>query len=173
MADWPSLQSIKLVQRVLVRHKRDEMENIIIFACSLGLFVHYKWVLPREAIVCNTNHFRVTDSVAFLFTGETGTELAQVGEFGSQLDLRSIHQNRQDGLCRARIVDHLVGEEELWVVVCQSFRFLGLRHPLEEEYQSVNRLNFVQLFIFKRHEFLDLDASHTNLRDQLSKDSRV
>ena len=139
MADRPCLQTVKLVKRVLMWYKRDEMEHIIIFASRLGLLVHHEGILPREAIVRDTNHLRVADRVPFLLWWQAGTERAEVGELGAQLDLRTIHQNGQNGLGRAGVVDHLIGEEELRIVVCQSLGLGGLRHPLEEKDESVDR----------------------------------
>ena len=51
----------------------------------------------------------------------------------------AIQSQTKDGLCRTRVVDHLVGKEKLWIVVSQSFWLLGRRHPFEEENESVDR----------------------------------
>jgi len=45
-------------------------------------------------------------------------ELAKIGQFRSEIDnILSVEQNGEDGLGSARIIDDLIGEEELIVIV--------------------------------------------------------
>ena len=138
MRDWSVLQTIKLIKSVLVRYKADEVEYIIIFGCWLSIFIHDKRVLSREAIMGNPNLFTVANRVSLIPRWQAYGETAQILQFITKFDLWPVHENRQNRLRGTSIIDHLVGKEELWVVVSQSLGLVRLLLPLEKEDQSVD-----------------------------------
>lgn len=61
---------------------------------------------------------RVSKSHTLVLRWETLGELAKIGQFRSEIDnILSVEQNGEDGLGSARIIDDLIGEEELIVIV--------------------------------------------------------
>ena len=138
MRDRSVLQTIKLIKSVLVRHKTDEVEDVIIFSCWLSIFIHDKWVLSSEAIMGNPNLFTVANRVSLIPRWQAYGETAQILQFISEFDLWPVHKDGQNCLRGTCIIDHLVGEEELWVVVGQSLGLVRLLLPLEKEDQSVD-----------------------------------
>ena len=138
MSDWSILQAIELIKSVLMRHKADEVEDIIIFGCWLGIFIHDKRVLSGEAIMGNPNLFTVANRVSLISRWQAHGETAQILQLISKFDLWPVHEDRQNCLRGTRIIDHLVGEEELWVVVGQSLGLVRLLLPLEKKDQSVD-----------------------------------
>ena len=114
------------------------MEHIIVFASCFGLFIHDERVLPGEAIVGDSDHFRVSNRMAFLLGGQSGGKGAQVGELGSKLDFRAIHEDGQYSLRCTSVVNDLIGEEELGVVISQCLWLVWRWLPLEQKDESVD-----------------------------------
>ena len=124
-----------------MRHVADEMEHVVILCGSFGLLFHDERILSGEAIMGHSDHLRVADGMASLFRGQTHREALKVGKLWADVDLRSIHKDRKDGLRSTCVVNDLVGEEKFRVVLCECLGFLAFRNPLKEEDQSVDRSN--------------------------------
>lgn len=56
----------------------------------------------------------------------------------SDVDLELVQQNREQGLSRTRVHQHLSGEEQGFWESVETFSGLDLVMPLEEENQTVN-----------------------------------
>lgn len=70
----------------------------------------------------------------------------------------------------ARIVDNLLGIEQVLVVVGEGWSWLGVLGPLEQENQPVDGFELLDVvLIVERVYLLDLDVGNTDAGDQLRK----
>lgn len=115
--DWTCL-AVELVELTLEGDEADEVEDVIIFFSGSRLFVDHEGVLASEAVVSLSDLIRVSESHTLVLRWEALGELAKIGQFRSKIDnILSVEQNGQDSLGSARIIDDLIGEEELIVIV--------------------------------------------------------
>ena len=167
----------------------DEMEHVIVLGGDLRLFLHHEGILSSEAVVSNADFIRIADSMSLLSWRKPGSERLKVGEFITDIDLWSVHQNGEDGLGSAGIVNDLVGEKQLRVVLAECLWFGWLSNPLEKEDKSVdgpvkldeilvnkahskdriNLLDFIEFFVFECHKLFDLNAFDADFLNQLRK----
>ena len=111
VGDWACLQSIELVQCILVRDEADEVEDVVILSGHFGFFIHDKGILSLEAIVHSADSLRVANGVTSLLRRQGLGETFELSKFGSNFNLRTVHKDRQNSLRGAGIIDNLVSKE--------------------------------------------------------------
>jgi hypothetical protein len=80
-----------------------------------------------------------TELRAFHFWREIGGKFLEAGQLWAEIQLRTVQQHSQDGLCRAGIVNDLSREED--PAVCHRLHrpVILLLSPLKKENQSIHR----------------------------------
>lgn len=143
IANGTFLEAIQLVQLPIDWNIGDEVEGVLFLAPVLGV-LDLEGVLPSEAVVRSADHLRVADGPAAIARSQGHAELLQIPQLISDVYIvLSVQQNAQQGISGTGVVDHLIGKEELRVIVGE--RLFGgtcrLLLPLEEEDETVDWLD--------------------------------
>ena len=141
MRDRAGLQAIQLVEGAVDGHICDKVVRLTLLLVLLVLLRHER-VATMEAVVDLLDQIHIVQADALDIGGQVRGELAEVAEGGTKVELAPIEEDGEDGLRRARVMDHLVRKEDVRVM----FRGLGARVlllgmalvPLEQEDEAID-----------------------------------
>lgn len=172
------LQPVELVQRAIDGRVRNEVEGVLGLASLLRLVGER--AAPRKAVVHLPDQIGIAQRLAPELGRQHHGELAKVSHLGSNVDiLRLVHQDAEEGLRGARILDCLGGKEHLLrgaVVerpversVWRSIRPVG--RVLEEENHPVQRLQSHQFGGVESEQLFELDIFDAEVLDERREDA--
>lgn len=112
MGDGRGLQAVELVEHAVDRRVRDEVEHVLGLGGALLLRLVGEGGAAGEAVVHLADEVRVAEGLAAELGGQLDGELAEVREVGADVDvLLLVHQDAEEGLGGACVLDGLGGEE--------------------------------------------------------------
>jgi hypothetical protein len=120
-----------------------------------------------------SNLIGVAKSDTPVFTWQSHTKLLE--RFQWLIDGNgTVQYNREDSLCSTSIVDDLPSEEQIFVLISDALPRLWVFGPFEEKDESIDGFESIyKCLIVQAVKFLHLYIRHTDLRNQLSKDTRI
>lgn len=137
--DGSFLEAVELIKFAIKREVRDEVEGVLCFAALVVAFLDDEGVIARERVVPGSDRLAVADRMAPLLERQLHTEHLQIAHVGAQLQ-GAVHENRQQRLRRAGVVDDLVREEQRRVALLEALSCSGLLvgDPFKQENQAVD-----------------------------------
>jgi hypothetical protein len=113
------------------------VKNVVVILCGSVVLLNGEGVLPGEAIMDLPDEVRIADGPSFVLGRHAHREVPNLGELIADVYLVGlVHDDGEDGLGGASVVDHLVREKESGVGVLHGLTLLRVGYPLEQENQA-------------------------------------
>lgn len=179
VGDWRGLEAIELVEDAVDGGVGDEVEDVLGGLAGAGGLVG-EGAAASEAVVHLADEVRVAKSLAAELWREDHCEVAKVVHLGPNVDvLRLVHEDAEQGLRRAGILDRLGGEEDaLGGIVVEAAvegsvgRGVGpVGRVFEEEDYAVEGLEGEELRGVEGEEFFELDVFDAEVFDEGCEDA--
>lgn len=179
VGDWRGLEAVELVEGSINGCVGDEVEDIFGGLAGAGGLVG-EGGAAGKAVVDLADEVRVTKGLAAELWREDHCEVAKVVHLGPDVDvLRLVHEDAEQSLRRAGILDRLGGEEDaLGGIVVEDAvegsvgRGVGLvGRVFEEEDDAVEGLEEEELRGLEGEEFFELDVFDAEVFDEGCEDA--
>lgn len=179
VGDWRGLEAVEFVEYAIYGGVGDEVEDVLGGLAGAGGLVG-KGAAAGEAIMDLADEVRVTKGLAAELWREDHCEVAKVVHLGPNVYvLRLVHEDAEQSLRRAGVLDRLGGEEDaLGGVVIEAavegpvgggVRSIG--RVFEEEDYTVEGLEGEELRGVEGEEFFELDIFDAEVFDEGCEDA--
>lgn len=181
VGDWRRLEAVELVEDAVDWGVGDEVEDVLGGLAGAGCLVS-KGAAAGEAVVDLADEVRVAKGLAAELWREDHCEVAKVVHLGPNVDvLRLVHEDAEQGLRRAGILDRLGGEEDgLGGIVVEAAvegpvrRGIGpVGRVFEEEDYAVEGLEGEELRGVEGEELFELDVFDAEVFDEGCEDACI
>ena len=122
----------------------------------------------------HSDDFHVGECKPSFFGGEILSEFLILCQLRTYVYLVIIHEDGNNSLSGAGILDDLICEEEILIVMSEAFALLSFGCPPKQKDETVDRSEFLESdFIFEIINLFNLNTLDSNRSDELCEDGWV